>query len=97
VLAPKIALCFSNPIPICYGTNTLSSFKTLFAGEAFLIALLLFKYLDAPSSGFSSTTLVTAAGSLVPYLFWRIWALMIQPELLSSNETARGKVERKVL
>lgn len=67
-------------------------FWTLGAGELFIIGLLLWKAQDPEASGFTSRALIQAAGALVPYLIWRIWALWVDPELLGEGE---GGLQKK--
>ena len=50
-----------------------------------LIGLLLSNAFNPEKSGFSGKSLVIAAGSLMPYLIWRIWALWVQPEMLGDG------------
>lgn len=66
-------------------------FQTLGVGEALIIGLLLWKALDAQGSGFSTMALLQAAGSLVPYLIWRCWALWVDPQLFGKGQESIGK------
>jgi len=66
-------------------------FQALGMGEAFLIALLLWKATDPDKSGYTQLSLVLSAMSLTPHLSWRAWTLLVRPDWFADGSETKKK------
>ena len=63
------------------------AYSTLGAGEASLIAVMLWQaFLGTDGgAGFTRRALLGCVGGLMPFMLWRVWVLFVRPELLGEE------------
>ncbi|KAI0114726.1 hypothetical protein F4814DRAFT_291170 [Daldinia grandis] len=72
-------------------------FTTLLAGEVFLEAILFWHVSRIDNSGFTLTSLVLSAVSLLPALSWHTFAAYIRPDLMESDSELSTGTTKKTL